>query len=99
MLCIIPVAAQPRASTCSTALARHLATIRKDESVVRFFETHAWLLTDARFAEEANLRLSQAKRRLTRTQVAATRTRDEARRPQAASRCTGTRARAGCGGT
>ncbi len=76
MLCIIPVAAAASSPTeLDAALARHLATIRKDESVVRFFETHAWLLTDARFAEEANLRLSQAKRRLTRTQVAATRTR------------------------
>ena len=76
VLFVIPVAAGASSpDELDAALTRQAATIRKDESVVRFFETHAWLLTDPRFTEEARLRLSQARRRLARTRVAAARTR------------------------
>lgn len=61
--------------------------MQKDASVIRFFQSHRWLLRDPRFAKEAKLRLSSAKRSLSATQVKAARARAElARRKAAAAR-------------
>lgn len=76
VLCVIPAAAGASSpAELEAALSHHAETIRKDESVVRFFRTHAWLLADARFSDEAHLRLTQAKRRLAHTRVAVAHTR------------------------
>lgn len=87
MLCITPLAAQASTSSALEArLARHVATIKKDESVIRFFRAHRWLLTDARFAEEARLRLGSAQRRLATTRARAARARAELAAQRAAHR-------------
>ena len=59
--------------------------MKKDTSVIRFFDSHRWLLTDPRFEDEAHLRLTAARRSLAATQAKAARTRAElARRKRAA---------------
>ena len=50
-------------------------TIKKDTSVIRFFESHRWLLSDPRFEQEANRRLGTARRHLAATQAKAARAR------------------------
>jgi hypothetical protein len=92
VLCITPVAAQAGSTAdreLQSRLARHVATMKKDQSVIRFFETHRWLLSDPRFSSEAKLRLSVAKRHLETTRAraakarAALAARQEARRQAA----------------
>ena len=64
-----------------------MKTMTKDTSVIRFFESHRWLLTDPRFGKEANLRLGEARRHLASTKAKAARARVElARRTRAAER-------------
>jgi hypothetical protein len=64
-----------------------MKTIQKDASVIRFFETHRWLLSDPRFEKEANRRLGTARRHLAATKAKAARARAElARRQRAAER-------------
>jgi hypothetical protein len=76
VLCLSPVVAQASSSSqLETTLARHLNTMTKDESVIRFFETHRWLLTDPRFAAEARHRLRAARTRLAETRRKARETR------------------------
>ena len=66
-------------------LARHMRTMKKDTSVIRFFESHRWLLSDRRFQTEANRRLGAARRHLASTKAQAARARVElARRTRAA---------------
>jgi hypothetical protein len=78
VLCATPVAAQASSSAdLGEQLNRHLATIEKDGSVIRFFESHEWLLTDPRFEKEARLRLGSARRRLAATEAKAERARAE----------------------
>ena len=48
----------------SVRLAQHVETMQKDTSVVRFFQSHRWLLRDPRFATEAKARLDTAQRHL-----------------------------------
>lgn len=62
-----------------------MKTMKKDTSVIRFFESHRWLLSDPRFEKEANLRLGAARRHLANTEARAARARVElARRTRAA---------------
>lgn len=63
------------ASSLETRLAAHVETLRKDASVVRFFETHRWLLHDPAVEQKARATLTRAKRRLAATRVKAERTR------------------------
>lgn len=75
--------------------------MRKSTTVIRFFEQHRWLLRDPRFAREATLRLSTARRTLAlttrkaaRARAALVRTKHEAelRRELAAARRSPTKA-------
>lgn len=76
MLCVTPVAAQASSSgDLEARLARHVKTIKKDESVVRFFDAHRWLLSDPRFESEAKRRLTSARKRLAQTHAKAARAR------------------------
>jgi hypothetical protein len=75
VLCATPVAAHAGSENLATRLASHVATIRKDATVIRFFETHRWLLTDPRFKDEAAPRFEAARRHLALTQAKAKRTR------------------------
>lgn len=78
LLCITPVAAQASGSSdLEVRLARHVETMKKEESVIRFFDAHRWLLSDPRFESEAQRRLGTAKRRLASTQAKAARARAE----------------------
>ena len=52
-----------------------MKTMKKDTSVIRFFESHRWLLSDPRFEQEANRRLGAARRHLAATQAKAARAR------------------------
>ena len=66
-------------------LARHLKTMKMDTSVIRFFESHRWLLSDRRFQKEANRRLGAARKHLASTKAQAARARVQlARRTRAA---------------
>ena len=46
--------------------------MKKDTSVIRFFDNHRWLLTDPRFQKEATLRVRAARRSLAATKAKAT---------------------------
>lgn len=82
VLCATPAAAQAGSSAdLGNRLARHLATMQKPSTVIRFFEKHRWLLDDPRFEEEASRRLQVAHRT-----VAATRARAERERAEQARR-------------
>ena len=76
VLVVTPTAAQAGSSAdVSTDLARHMASMKKSSSVIRFFDTHRWLLSDPRFEKEAHLRLGIAHRTLTASRAKATRAR------------------------
>ena len=51
--------------------------MQKSTSVIRFFDTHRWLLSDPRFEKEATLRLGIARRTLVESRAGAARTRAE----------------------
>lgn len=57
--------------------------MEKSSSVIRFFETHRWLLSDPRFRKEASLRLGIARRALAATQAKAAHARAELARREA----------------
>ena len=57
--------------------------MEKSSSVIRFFETHRWLLSDPRFRKEASLRLGIARRTLAATQAKAAHARAELARREA----------------
>jgi hypothetical protein len=57
--------------------------MQKSTSVIRFFDQHRWLLSDARFQKEAKLRLRIAKRSLAVSQAKAERTRARVARKRA----------------
>ena len=88
VLCATPVAAHASSSAdLGSQLARHMKTMKKDTSVIRFFESHRWLLSDRRFQKEANRRLGAARKHLAFTKAKAARARVElARRTRAAER-------------
>jgi hypothetical protein len=72
VLCATPVAAHAGTEAdLGAQLSRHLASMRKDTSVIRFFESHRWLLSDPRFREEAAVRLASARRHLAATRAKA----------------------------
>jgi hypothetical protein len=69
MLLVLPATAQSQSDAdLGAQLTRHLSTMEKDRQVLRFFEAHGWLLSDPRFAAEANRQLRIHTLRLTRTQ-------------------------------
>jgi hypothetical protein len=73
---VSPVVAQASSSDqLERRLERHMQSITKDTSVIRFFEKHRWLLTDPRFRDEARRRLAAA-----RTHLAATRAKERTTR-------------------
>ena len=49
--------------------------MKKSTSVIRFFDTHRWLLSDPRFQKEATVRLRIARRSLTASKAKAARAR------------------------
>jgi hypothetical protein len=76
VLCATPAAAQAGSEAdLGRQLAKHAAVMRKNTSVIRFFENHRWLLRDPRFAEEASQRLGLARRTLASTKRRAAQTR------------------------
>jgi hypothetical protein len=77
VLCLTPVVAQAGSNDSAERLERHVKTMQKDESVIRFFETHRWLLSDWRFSKEAHFRLAKAKQHLAQTRTQAKRARTE----------------------
>ncbi len=85
VLCMTTVVGRAdAASSLETRLAAHVELLRKDASVVRFFETHRWLLHDPEVEVKARAALSRAKRRLAATRVKA----ERARRALAAQKMT-----------
>lgn len=80
-LCALVLVATPAVaqggstSDVTVDLARHMATMKKSTSVIHFFDTHRWLLSDPRFEKEANLRLGIARRTLAVSRAKATRAR------------------------
>ena len=76
VLVVTPAAAQAGSTAdVGAELARHVATMKKSSVVIRFFDTHRWLLSDPRFEKEATLRLGIARQRLVASQANAARTR------------------------
>ena len=69
----------------SVRLAQHVETLREDASIVRFFQSHRWLLRDPRFATEAKARLDTAQRHLAATKARTERARLEVARRMAAT--------------
>ena len=69
ILLIVPATAHSQSeSELGAQLTRHLSTMKKDRQVLHFFEAHRWLLTDARFADEAQRQLQIHTTSLTRTE-------------------------------
>ena len=55
---VIPATAQSQSeATLSAQLTRHLATMTKDQQVIRFLNAHKWLLSDTRFRVSAQRQL------------------------------------------
>jgi len=78
VLVVTPAAAKAGSSAdLGPQLAKHVATMQKSTSVIRFFATHRWLLSDPRFEKEAALRLGIARRTLAASRARATRARME----------------------
>ena len=70
MLVLTPAAAQAGTSAdLGSELARHVATMERSTSVIRFFEKHRWLLSDPRFEKEAALQLRVARHTLAATRA------------------------------
>jgi hypothetical protein len=69
ILCFTPVAA---GANPSAELARHVATIEKDQTVIAFFEKHEWLLSDPRFEAEAKRQVRTHRASLARAKQRAT---------------------------
>jgi len=58
ILLILPATAQSQSdANLGAQLTHHLSTMKKDRQVLRFLEAHGWLLSDPRFAVEANRQL------------------------------------------
>jgi len=69
ILLILPATAQSQSDAdLGAQLTRHLSTMKKDRQVLRFLETHDWLLSDPRFAVSAKRQLRLHTQRLARTQ-------------------------------
>ena len=60
ILLVVPAAAQSQSGAGRSAqLMHHLRTMKKDRQVIRFFETHRWLLSDPRFEAKAQRELAR----------------------------------------
>ena len=58
ILLVLPATAQSQSDArLGAELTHHLSTMKKDRQVLRFLETHDWLLKDPRFAAEAKRQL------------------------------------------
>lgn len=86
LLAVPAVAAASQTVGLENQVRRQLQTMKKDRQVLRFFDTHAWLLSDPRFATEAKRQLSKHRahfaltmRRLTATRAAIEKRRREKR--------------------
>ena len=76
ILLVLPATAQSQSDArLGAELTHHLSTMKKDRQVLRFLETHDWLLEDPRFAAEAKhqLQLHTASLELARNKAAAAR--------------------------
>jgi hypothetical protein len=83
VLCATPVAAHAGTEAdLGAQLAHHLASMRKDTSVIRFFENHRWLLSDPRVAKDAAAKLAVARRHLAVTEARTSRARAALEREQ-----------------
>lgn len=70
ILLVVPAAVQARSQTdLGAQLNHHLSTMKRSTQVIRFFDRHRWLLTDPRFAEEANRQLRLHRKSLARTKA------------------------------
>ena len=68
ILLILPTTAQSQSDAdLGAQLTRHLSTMKKDRQVLRFLETHDWLLSDPRFAASAKRQLRLHTQSLART--------------------------------
>jgi hypothetical protein len=56
-LMIVVAASAAQAQPTERTLTRHVKTLEKDRQVIRFFEQHRWLLTDATVGAEARRQL------------------------------------------
>ena len=67
--------AAPTGGSLSAQLRHHVQTLRHDGRVIRFFESHRWLLSDPRFQREATRQLESHRRHqaVARRKIAATR--------------------------
>jgi hypothetical protein len=77
LLCLTPVIAQAGSADPAAELEKQLESMQKDETVIRFFAGHRWLLTDPRFSKVAHERLSAAQRHLRLTRAKAAKARRE----------------------
>ena len=69
ILLVLPATAQTQSEAdLGAQLTRHLSTMKKDRQVLRFLETHDWLLSDPRFAVSAKRQLHLHTQSLARTQ-------------------------------
>jgi len=75
LLCVTPVVARASSTDPAVELERHLASMRKDTTVIAFFASHKWLLSDPRFSKVAHARLNAAKKHLRLTRAKAARAR------------------------
>lgn len=72
ILLVVPTAAQAQQQTnLGAQLTHHLKTMKRSTQVIRFFDHHRWLLSDPRFAAEANRQLALHRTRLARAQAKA----------------------------
>ena len=68
-LLFLPATAQSQSDAdLGAQLTRHLSTMKKDRQVLRFLETHSWLLSDPRFAVSAKRQLLLHTQSLARTE-------------------------------
>jgi hypothetical protein len=67
--------AAPTDGGLTAQLRNHIRTLRHDQQVIRFFESHRWLLSDPRFQREAARQLESHRRHhaVARRKIAATR--------------------------
>jgi hypothetical protein len=67
--------AAPTSGGLTAQLRQHIRTLRHDRQVIRFFESHRWLLSDPRFQREATRQLESHRRHraVARRRIAATR--------------------------
>jgi hypothetical protein len=85
-LVIVVVASAAQAQPTAQTLARHVDTLEKDRQVIRFFESHRWLLADPVVGPEARRQLRQHRASLTRETRRITQLRARARHEQATRR-------------